>query len=157
MRTSCVASAATCGESPAPSLPNSQASGPRKSLLAAAGIELAWESAGSTPWLGVRTAADGADLKLANVHDGGPAQAAGLSAHDVLCAIEGLRVTRDNLDKLLGRHRGGDTVAVHAFRCDELMRFEVTLADAPRDVARLRIAARPRQAALKLRKAWLGG
>jgi len=130
---------------------------PVKPLLAAAGVELEWETAGGTPSLGARTVADGADLKLANVYDGGPAQAAGLSANDVLCAIDGLRVTRDNLDKLLGRHRGGDAVAVHAFRRDELMSFTLTLADAPRDVARLRIAARPNKAALKLRKAWIGG
>ena len=130
---------------------------PLKPLLAAAGVELEWETAGSTPWLGARTVADGADLKLANVYDGGPAQAAGLSANDVLCAVDGLRVTRDSLDKLLARHRGGDVVAVHAFRRDELMSFKLTLADPPRDVAKLGIAARPSKAALKLRKAWIGG
>ncbi len=130
---------------------------PLKPLLAAAGVELQWERANSTPWLGARTRAEGAEVKLANVYDAGPAQAAGLSAHDVLCAIDGLRVTRDNLDTLLGRHRGGGTVEVHAFRRDELMTFALTLADAPRDVARLRIAARPGRAALTLRNAWLGG
>lgn len=130
---------------------------PLKPLLAAAGVELQWERANSTPWLGARTRAEGAEVKLANVFDGGPAQAAGLSAHDVLCAIDGLRVTRDNLDTLLGRHRDGDSVQVHAFRRDELMTFTLTLADAPRDVARLRIDTRPGRAALTLRKAWLGG
>ncbi|HNB79966.1 MAG TPA: M61 family metallopeptidase [Rhodocyclaceae bacterium] len=129
---------------------------PLKPLLAAAGVELEWETAGSTPSLGVRTLADGADLKLANVYDGGPAQAAGLSANDVLCAIDGLRVTRDNLDKLLARHRGGDAVDVHAFRRDELMRFTVKLAEPPRDVARLRLADKAGKAAQKMRKAWIG-
>lgn len=129
---------------------------PLKPLLAAAGIELEWETANSTPGLGARTSADGADLKLANVYDGGPAQAAGLSAHDVLCAIDGLRVTRDNLDKLLGSHRGGDVVEIHAFRRDELMQFRLTLADAPRDVAKLRLAGKAGKAAQTLRKAWIG-
>lgn len=129
---------------------------PLMSLLAAAGVELSWEADGTAPWLGVRTATDGAELRLAAVYDDGPAQAAGLSAQDVLCAIDGLRVTRDNLDKLLARRRGGDVVDVHAFRRDELMRISVTLAETPRDTARLRLIAKPGKAAAALRKAWLG-
>ena len=44
-----------------------------------------------------------------HVFDGTPAQSAGLSAHDVLIALDGLRVTADNLDKLLARYPPGDT------------------------------------------------
>lgn len=129
---------------------------PLAGLLKTVGIELQWESAASVPDLGVRSAVEGADLKLTAVLDGGPAQAAGLSAHDVLVAIDGLRVGRDNLDALLGRYRGGDEVEVHAFRRDELMRFRVRLGDPPRDSAKLRIAAKASKAALALRKAWIG-
>lgn len=127
---------------------------PLAALFKAVGIELQWEAGGAVPGLGVRTVAD--DLKLAVVFDGGPAQQAGLSAHDLLAAIDGLRVTRDNLDKLLGRYRGGDVVEVHVFRRDELMRFRVRLGDPPCDTARLRIVVKASKAVLELRKAWIG-
>jgi predicted metalloprotease with PDZ domain len=63
------------------------------------------------------------------VHEGGPAHQAGLSAGDVVIAIDGLRVNGNppNLDQLFARYRVGDTVTVHAFRRDELLSFEVTL------------------------------
>ena len=67
-----------------------------------------------------------ADTKLSQVHEGGAAHRAGLSAGDVLVAVDGLRAT-SNLDALLGRYKVGDTVTVHAFRRDELMTFDVQL------------------------------
>lgn len=72
---------------------------------------------------------DGADYKLTQVHEGGAAHTAGLSAGDILVAVEGLRVagSPSNLDALLSRYKVGDTVAVHAFRRDELMTFNVQL------------------------------
>lgn len=129
---------------------------PLAALLKSLGVRLQREAGGALPDLGARTVADGVDLKLAFVFDGGPAQAAGLSAHDLLVAFGGLRVTRDNLDKLLGRYRGGDVVEIHAFRRDELMRFRVRLADPPRDCVRLDILTKAPRRALALRKAWIG-
>ncbi|UOD33407.1 M61 family metallopeptidase [Massilia violaceinigra] len=72
---------------------------------------------------------DGGDCKLTQVHEGGAAHTAGLSAGDILVAVEGLRVagSPSNLDALLSRYKVGDTVAVHAFRRDELMTFNVQL------------------------------
>jgi predicted metalloprotease with PDZ domain len=61
------------------------------------------------------------------VHEGGAAHAAGLSAGDLLVAIDGLRVTPGNLDTLLSRYKVGAAVEVHAFRRDELHTFRVTL------------------------------
>ncbi|RJX31581.1 MAG: M61 family peptidase [Oxalobacter sp.] len=69
----------------------------------------------------------GSECKLAHVYEGGAAHQAGLSAHDVLVALDGLRVTGSNLDALLARYAVGDTVTVHAFRRDELMTFDVKL------------------------------
>jgi predicted metalloprotease with PDZ domain len=67
---------------------------------------------------------------LASVLDGGAAQRAGLSAGDVLVALEGLRVTGGNWDGLLSRYTPGATVALHAFRRDVLRCVTLTL-DAP--------------------------
>jgi predicted metalloprotease with PDZ domain len=104
----------------------------------------------------------GADCTLAAVHDGSAARRAGLSAGDVLVAIDGLRVTGNNLETLLARYTAGDKVEVHAFRRDELRQTVVTL-DAP-EVARYRLAVDSTAArrgrgvspADKLRKGWIG-
>jgi predicted metalloprotease with PDZ domain len=124
---------------------------PLAKLLAPFGIGLAWEKAG-TPSLGVKTVSAGEQVKLATVYDGGAAQAAGLAADDCLVAIDGLRVTPASLDQQLGRYRLGDTLAVHAFRRDELMQFSVRLAPPANATVRLVVKAR----ANRLRKSWLG-
>jgi predicted metalloprotease with PDZ domain len=93
---------------------------------------------------------------LAVVHEGGAAQKAGLSAGDVLIAIDGLRVTGANLDGLLARYLPGAKVEVHAFRRDELRRAEVKL-DAP-EVTRYTLAAADgRGPAKQWRERWLRG
>jgi predicted metalloprotease with PDZ domain len=63
------------------------------------------------------------------VHEDGAAHRAGLSAGDLLVAVDGLRVAGNpgSLDGLLSRFKVGDTVTVHAFRRDELMTFDVIL------------------------------
>ena len=97
---------------------------------------------------------DGNDCKVASVYEGGAAHKAGLSAGDVLVAIDGLRVTATNLDSLLGRYRIGQAIGIHAFRRDELMTFNAALAPSDVPAVTLKSADKP-AAALRLRKAWL--
>lgn len=123
--------------------------------LGRVGIQLVWEPAGKAPGIGVRTSADGDALKIANVFDGGGAQAAGLSAGDVLVALDGLKVTAGNFDKLLARRQPGERVELHVFRRDELMGFQVELKAQPADVAKLSLLADPPEAAAALREGWL--
>jgi predicted metalloprotease with PDZ domain len=78
---------------------------PLARLLAQAGLDLKPKTGSGVVALGVRTAAAPDGVKLVNVHDGGAAQAAGLSAGDVMIAVDGLRVTHDSLQSLLARHR----------------------------------------------------
>jgi predicted metalloprotease with PDZ domain len=103
------------------------------------------------PSLGARVRG-GADTTLAVVYEGGAAHRAGLSAGDVLIAIDGLRVTGANLDALLARYQPGERVQAHAFRRDEL-RVTTLKLDAP-DVLRYRLAADTRAAA---RRSWQDG
>lgn len=81
--------------------------------------------------LGVRVVKEGNDCKIANAHEGRAAHLAGLSANDVLMAINGLRVTAadaaDNLAVALNRYRVGETVQIHAFRRDELLTLTAKL------------------------------
>ncbi|WP_374493220.1 M61 family metallopeptidase [Zoogloea sp.] len=128
---------------------------PLESWLKRVDVNLAWEASATGVGLGVRTAADGDALRLANVFDGGAAQAAGLSAGDVLVALDGLKVNSGNLDKLLTRRLPGEEVEIHAFRRDELMRFEVILQEAPRDTAKLSLAEGGSPAHRALRAGWL--
>ena len=130
---------------------------PLAEWLAQAGIALAWEAAGEGPGIGVRSVDEGGLVKLANVYDGGSAREAGLSAGDVLVALDGLKLTTGNFDKLLARRLAGDSVEIHAFRRDELMRFDVELRAAVADTARLGFADDASEAALGLRAGWLEG
>ena len=102
---------------------------PLAKLLAPFGVKYADERKGAKPSLDANIGRDGGDAKLSAVHEGGAAHRAGLSAGDLLVAIDGLRVTGNpsNLETLLARYRVGDTVQVHAFRRDELMTFAVQL------------------------------
>lgn len=102
---------------------------PLAKLYGQFGIKLADERKNGKPSLDAGIGRDPLGAKLSNVHEGGPAHQAGLSAGDILIAVDGLRVNGNpgNLDALLSRYRVGDTVTVHAFRRDELMQFEVKL------------------------------
>lgn len=104
---------------------------PLAKLFEAFGV--AYNPAGKSarPALGVRVVKDGNDCKLANVYEGRAAHLAGLSAGDVLIAINDLRVTAadaaDGLASALSRYRVGETLQLHAFRRDELLVVQATL------------------------------
>ena len=66
--------------------------------------------------------------------------AAGLSAGDVIIAVDGLQATQANIDNLLAAFLPGETVEVHAFRRDELMKFRVEVAPTEPSTAYLTIA-----------------
>jgi predicted metalloprotease with PDZ domain len=124
-------------------------------LLAPMGVTLSDDRKNAKPSLNVRTARDGNDCKVASAYEGGAAHQAGVSAGDLLIAIDGLRVSATNLDALLARYRLGDSVTLHVFRRDELMAFTATLAadDAPQST----LTPQPKPAAAaRMRAAWLG-
>ena len=102
---------------------------PVAKLYAPFGVKLVDERKTAKPSFDAGIGRDGAHTKLTQVHENGAAHVAGLSAGDVLVALDGLRVAGapSNLDALLSRYRVGDTVHVHAFRRDELMEFDVQL------------------------------
>jgi predicted metalloprotease with PDZ domain len=102
---------------------------PLAKLYGPFGVKLADERKSGKPSLDASIGRDPLGAKLTQVHEGGSAHRAGLSAHDVVIAIDGLRAvgTPSNVDTLLARYRVGDKLTVHAFRRDELMQFEVTL------------------------------
>jgi predicted metalloprotease with PDZ domain len=104
--------------------------------------------------IGVRTSNDGGDVKLSQVFDGGAAQKAGLAAGDIIIAIDGLRVTPDDIDAHLGRYRPGEVVPVHAFRRDELHELQLRLEAAKLDAWTLHVNDNATGA--RNRRRWLG-
>lgn len=109
------------------------------------------------PSIGARARA-GTECVLTAVHEGSAAQKAGLSAGDVLIAVDGLRVTGSNLDTLLSRYLPGASVEIHAFRRDELRAVRVKL-DGP-EVTRYKLVAAEAKRGAPARRArerWLHG
>lgn len=102
---------------------------PLAKLYAPFSVKVTEERKNAKPSLDAGIGRDAAGVKLTQVHEGGAAHQAGLSAGDILIAVDGLRVNGNpsNLDQLFARYRVGDTVTVHAFRRDELVSFDVTL------------------------------
>ena len=107
-------------------------------------------------WLGAQWAQTG-ELRLTTVYRDGPAAHAGLSAQDVLVAIDGLKATGDMLGATLGRATPGTRIGVDAFRRDVLHHFEVELTAAPLDTAYLAPTADAPDDVVERRRAWLGG
>ncbi|MEO7497623.1 MAG: PDZ domain-containing protein [Massilia sp.] len=102
---------------------------PLARLYAPFGVKLGDQRKSAKPSFDSGFGRDGANCKLSQVHEGGAAHRAGLSAGDVLVAIDGLRVggAAADVEALLARYKVGDSVQVHVFRRDELMSFDVTL------------------------------
>lgn len=104
---------------------------PLEKLYADFGIAIVDERKNAKATLGVRVSKDSADCKLAHVYESRAAHKAGLSAGDILMAVNGLRITvndvADGLAGALARYRVGETVSVHAFRRDELLTVDVKL------------------------------
>ncbi|AOY02100.1 M61 family metallopeptidase [Jeongeupia sp. USM3] len=87
--------------------------------------------------IGARIGADAAGVKLTQVFEGGAAHAAGLSAGDVLIAIDGIRL--GSLDGVLAGYQHGSRLHVHAFRRDELIERTLQLKPAAADTWGLKL------------------
>ena len=119
--------------------------------MAPFGVKYADERKSSKPSLDANIGRDGNDCKLSSVHENGAAHLAGLSAGDLLVAVDGLRVTATNLETLLSRYGVGSVIEVHAFRRDDLMTFCVALQGEPVPGIRLRLDPAAKKSAGPLR------
>lgn len=100
------------------------------------------------------TLASGAKVRW--VRDGSPAMRAGLSAKDVLVAIDGIKANSD-AEAMLASHAPGDVVRLHVFRRDELLELQVEVGDPVLDTVVLDLDTEASEAAISRRTAWLGG
>jgi len=108
-----------------------------------------------TPWLGARLEKRNGATVFAAVHNGGPAERAGVAPGDVAVALDGLTFDIDNSDARLRAHSAGDVLELVLFRGDELVITRVALADAPADTCYLSTVADADEQTVGRRKAWL--
>lgn len=87
-------------------------------------------------------------IAIQRLSEGGAAQSAGLSAGDLIIAIDGLRLDLGKFENKLKRAQARDVWQVHAFRRDELYRFDVELQPAVADTFELK-AQQPSSAQLR--------
>lgn len=106
------------------------------------------------PTLGVRLRPGGEAL-VQNVISGGAGELAGIAPGDLLIAVDGLRVSAENLERLVARVAADGPVSVHLFRRDELMALEAVPRAAPADTCELMVLDQAPEAATRARSAWL--
>jgi len=143
---------------------------PLAGLLKAAGINMRLRAANDSkdmggkpasngsmppPWLGATLKVKGGASRFGVVHSGSPAESAGIAPGDEAVALDGLRLTAQNLDTRLRDHHAGDTVTITAFREESLLRHRVKLGTAPEDTCYLEIDSDADSEAEKLRNVWI--
>lgn len=104
--------------------------------------------------LGVKLASGDA-ARLMHVYSKGAAERAGLAGGDVIIAIDGLKITAQNLECMVSSKAPGAQLHVHAFRRDELMEFVLVAQPAPDDTCYLALQTKPGKRAKQLLDAWL--
>ncbi|MES9859101.1 MAG: PDZ domain-containing protein [Sedimenticola sp.] len=94
-------------------------------------------------------------VELTQVFDDGAAQDAGLSAGDVILAVDGIRTTEKGFAKQVSSVEAMDAKVVYAFRRDELMTFDLYPQKPPLDTCDLWLDERSGSQQLINRSDWL--
>lgn len=105
--------------------------------------------------IGARFVNNNSGAQISHVFDNGAAQIAGLSAGDVIIAIDMLKVDKSNIEKIIASYPVGKTLCIHAFRRDELMECSVTLKAGADDTCFFTIDDQADPDKINRRKAWL--
>jgi predicted metalloprotease with PDZ domain len=118
---------------------------PLEKLFAQHGITMQWSAASKAPNTGMRIRKQGEHQVIATVFQHGPAHQAGLSANDLLVAVNGLKIDSalNTFDALLAHYQAGDRLNIHVFRRDELRHFELTVASPSLSECKLTTAPKP--------------
>ncbi len=131
---------------------------PFQAILADFGlrVESNLDSGKLPPYLGVRTALENGRMMIKYVANDSPAELAGLDAGDELLAIDGVRVTGDQLNDRLQASQPGDVLEFSFFHQDELMQTLVTLAEPEATQFTLASVPNPTAQQQQLFEGWLG-
>ena len=85
------------------------------------------------PVLGAKYTESDRAIRIQQVFDGGAAQKSGLSAGDMVIAVDGLRMSVKQMERYVADVDPGSTIELHLFRRDELMTFVLEPEAAPAD------------------------
>lgn len=106
-------------------------------------------------WLGAKLVNRHGKVIFKAVHNGGPAERAGLSPGDELIALDGLRINLAGCEARTRRYLPGDRSELTVFRGDELMTMRLAWAGAPADTCYLKLADDAEGDARARRDRWL--
>lgn len=131
---------------------------PLREAFADFGITMKDTADGSKPSLNIRVRPQGNDCVVTHVYENGTAHYAGVSAGDVLLAVDGLRVSADgkSIAQQLSRYALGDRVDIHVFRRDELMKLPAILVSEEAPAYSLTLTENVTDATKTARQSWLG-
>ena len=131
---------------------------PLREALADFGVTMKNTADSGKPGLDIRTRQQGNDCVVTHVYENGSAHYAGISAGDVLLAIDGLRVSADgkSIARQLSRYALGDEVDIHVFRRDELMKLTAILVSEEAPEYTLTLTENAADAMKTARQSWLG-
>ena len=107
-------------------------------------------------WLGATLGPSAGKPVFLAVHNGGPAEMAGVSPGDELVALDGLRIDIAGCEARTRRYRPGDVSELTVFRGDELILIRLKWAEAPTDTCYLVVDNDVDDTASSRRGAWLG-
>lgn len=112
------------------------------------------------PTLAVRLRTGGPEAVIQHVLSGGAGERAGLAPGDLVVAVDGLRATAENLERLIAASQGTHDdapvpVRLHCFRRDELLELVVHPRPAVADTCELRLIEAVPETAVRARAAWL--
>ena len=107
-------------------------------------------------WLGAVLGDTGGTTVFRAVHNGGPAELAGISPGDQLIALDGLRISLAGCEARTRRYHPGDKSEVTVFRGDELMTLQLKWAEAPADTCYLLVDDEAGDEVASRRTNWLG-
>mgnify|MGYP001825869756 FL=1 len=107
-------------------------------------------------WLGAILGDSGGTTVFSAIHNGGPAEQAGISPGDQLIALDGLRISLAGCEVRTRRYHPGDKSEVTVFRGDELMTLQLKWAEAPADTCYLLVDDEADDEVASRRINWLG-
>ncbi len=90
-------------------------------------------------YTGLRLGDDSLGAKVNAVLNNSPAHQAGISAGDIIIAIDGIKTDKGKIDKHLTRHNPGDAITLHGFRSDLLQQWQMILSEPISDTAWLEV------------------
>jgi predicted metalloprotease with PDZ domain len=126
--------------------------------LNAFGLRLQTEAPNSADkaYLGAELAAENGKLIMRRVFADSPAYEQGLNAGDEIIALDGWRVTLEQLNRRLAEKRPGQVIALTVFRAEELRVFNIKLGARVEPEFRIIAVANPTPAQQNLYQSWLG-